>query len=156
MNNQLDEAIAQGLKEQGLLVLPKDTIDRLKATIDGERARARAAEAELESLAEALGNDGRPLADEVGALVRERNELLDLLGRGVQLLEGEAERVVTVLDRLMLKAGAIVPDKCCDAQGQHYGIASVRELIAEELKAALKECKPAPLPEVARGEGNER
>jgi hypothetical protein len=48
---------------------------------------------------------------------------------------------IVTLDEVYRRAGRIVPDACCDRGGQHYGIASVREIVTNMMRDVLP---PAP------------
>ncbi len=49
----------------------------------------------------------------------------------------DLEARIEELDRLMRACGRLVPESYADAQAQHIGIASCRELIAKRLKELL-------------------
>lgn len=51
----------------------------------------------------------------------------------------EMEARIDELDRLYQAAGKLVPEAYADKQGQHVGIASVREIIAKRLRELLDE-----------------
>lgn len=45
---------------------------------------------------------------------------------------------LATLDEVYQRAGQLVPEACADKQGQHVGIASVREIIAELMAPLVK------------------
>lgn len=51
----------------------------------------------------------------------------------------ELDARIEELDQLMRASGQLVPETYADKQGQHVGIASVREIIAKRLRELLDE-----------------
>ena len=71
--------------------------------------------------------------------VAKEKERADRAEARVRELERERHEVrLSLLDELYQAMGQLVADECCDKQGQHYGIASCREVVLARIAQLVK------------------